>query len=593
MAYRIEEKTIIIDGWEKGIGDSPHTGIANMKNVDISVPGEVSVMRKTTALTKPPTVTALAYTAEMDDDKITVASTNGWFNGMAISFDSVSGSPGFSTGRVYWVGSLTGTTFKIYKSPKRNNAEEINITADSNGNLSSYTLGKPIEQVWGNYPTGSYNYHFILDANGRAWMIDNYGSSITNNLIYLGNDTLTGAQGRGIAVFKQHLIVFRGAAMDGLLLNAIEAALSDLDSAYDGSATGGWSYGWDTVSTLDGTLRDVSVGDDDILYFDNNGTRIGSVSENTGTTFVLNNSATWTKDSAALDIPELNDGSAIQISELGSSLILGSNANKLYPWDRISSSFNIPILMPEHKTQKMVSSNNLLYIFAGFRGNIYLTNGSSIELFKKIPDYITGELMTYFTIKDVIFHRNQLLFSFTAFGNGGSTITGIDGVWAIDLLTGSLRLLNTLSHGTAGTVHTISFYSLTDTPNGFGFIAGWEDASGNYGVDIGSSNPYSAGETIIDSDIIPIGTYVLKRTPTSIEFKLSKPLVSGESVELQYRSNLNESFTSISSTNTVGAISDMYNINFENVQWIQIRSILTSTDTTPSFVPLKEVRINL
>jgi len=64
MSYRLEKNSagttdIVIDGWELGIAASPHKGIANLRNVNIrSVPGEVAVNFKTSALTKPPTVYA-------------------------------------------------------------------------------------------------------------------------------------------------------------------------------------------------------------------------------------------------------------------------------------------------------------------------------------------------------------------------------------------------------------------------------------------------------------------------------------------------------------------------------------------------------
>jgi len=47
----------------------------------------------------------------------------------------------------------------------------------------------------------------------------------------------------------------------------------------------------------------------------------------------------------------------------------------------------------------------------------------------------------------------------------------------------------------------------------------------------------------------------------------------------------------IGNTTTAGGVSDYYLTNFENMEWIQIRAELSSTATTPSYVPLLEIRI--
>ena len=42
MAYRLEkdkesgERQLVIDGWEKGIADSPYSGITSLKNLNVS-----------------------------------------------------------------------------------------------------------------------------------------------------------------------------------------------------------------------------------------------------------------------------------------------------------------------------------------------------------------------------------------------------------------------------------------------------------------------------------------------------------------------------------------------------------------------------
>ena len=216
MSYRIENrnggKALVLDGFEQGIATSPYAGIANLKNLNIDdVPGQASVALETTALTKPPTVSAVAYTTDTTADTLSVSDTTGWYNGMAITLNTVVTSTGISTGRVYWVGDLSGTTFKLYKNPSRHASQVVDITgSNGSGTLSSYTLGKPIHRAIAYNPSnisGRFDhYYFILDDNGLAWWVDVTGGTVTNNLIYLGNDTTTGTTGRALAIWKENLI---------------------------------------------------------------------------------------------------------------------------------------------------------------------------------------------------------------------------------------------------------------------------------------------------------------------------------------------------------------------------------------------------
>lgn len=600
MAWRIDKtesgRDIVLDGFEKGIGRSPHAGIERIENLDvIGVPGQASVAYKTAALNKPPTVSAVAFTCVAATDLITVADTTGWYNGMAIQFNSVVTSTGISTGRVFWVGDLSGNTFKVYKNPSRHASQVVDIaTGDGSGTLSSYTFGKPIDDTTGHNANsdGTRNYYFILDENGRAWWVDNTGGTVTNNLVYLGNDTLTGTTGRAIEFWKNHILVFRSTTLDGLSTWAIEDD-EDLDAAYSGINSGGWSYGFVSVASHPNTPRPTFVGQDDVVYWGSTSSaRVSSLTETAGDVFECNDSGSYTRTSTALDIPDNDEVNSL--GELGQYLLVGGILNKIYPWDRSSSSFDFPLIVPEKKTAYIVSSNSIAYIFAGTGSRIYQTNGVAVGLFYEIPDHLSGVGRPYFTLHDAEIDKNQLYFSFSATENDGSTaVTGTDGVWAIDLTTLVLRKVLTTSHGTEGKALLIAKNELTSTPPGEGFFVAWQDASSNYGVDTGSNDPYDGGEAFIDFDQIPVGTLDFNTTPSMFEFKLQRPLVSGESIQLLVRTDLSGSYTSLGTTNTAGLISDKFKPVVKQAEWLQIRAILTSTATSPSYVPLREIRIKI
>ena len=596
MSYHIEKNDIVIDGFELGIAESPYKGIANLRSANIaSSPGHLAVNFKTAAMNKPPVVSALAFTVNTTTDVFTVASTTGWYNGMAIELITIVTSTGISTGRVYWIGDLTATTFKLYVNPSRDATSVVNVTgSNGSGTLSSYTLGKPIDK------TISYegpnlgaqpftHYLFILDDAGRVWWVDNTGGTPTSNLIYLGNDTLTGTTGRGIAMFKGYLIVFRTATQDALNITQVQSG-TDLDGV------SGWVYGWNSISTSLETPRPIVVGQDDVLYYDNS-ERVGSISENVGVTFDPSSGASYTENTNALDLPEGKGITAL--GELGTELLIGSIDNFVYPWDRISPSFRLPIRLPENYTKKIITIKNIAYIFAGNKGKIYRTTGSSAETWKKIPDHLAGVFEPYFAWLDADSQNDQLYFSFTTSQNDGTAIATLGGVWAIDLITEALRHAHQLSYGNGGTVSMITRNPLADdgtattpsyTPAGSGLYVGW-DNSGSYGVDEGSSNPYSNYETILETEIIPIGNYTFPVTLSQIEYKLARPLVSGEAVRVSFRKNLTASYEVIYTVTDAGAVSAPSDTTFEDAEWVQFKVELSSTNTTPSHVPLRELRI--
>jgi hypothetical protein len=80
----------------------------------------------------------------------------------------------------------------------------------------------------------------------------------------------------------------------------------------------------------------------------------------------------------------------------------------------------------------------------------------------------------------------------------------------------------------------------------------------------------------------------------TVEYKLSAPMVSGESVSIYYRLNFHDAFTLIwTDTATASHLPFSGNspVNFDNSQWVQLRIVLKSVASNPSYVRLTELRI--
>lgn len=599
MSYRAEKNgediDIIIDGFEKGIADGPYEGLADVRNMNIiSTPKEAAVNFSMAAVTLPPVVSALAFTCTASSDLITVASTTGYYAGMAVIINTISGGTGISAtsgSNTYYVGNITSTTFKLYKD--LGVITVLDVTGDGSGTLSTAQLANPYDSTKGSNSGGVVHSstqiiedNYILDSSGQVWMIGNgsHGYAL-NTLQFLGNTnrtTLSTTGSLGIAVFKNYLFVFIENKIDYI-------SLSDINSST--GPNGNWHIGWQTITSIFTGHKAISATDD-ACYFCNAST-VGSILQNAGSTFDPATSSTYTYNASALSLPTYDYATCL--AQLGVTLLVGGVQTYIYPWDRVSTSFNYPIIVPEGPVHNIVSTNSIGYIFSGKRGRIYMTNGANMQLYKKFPDQISNTENPYYSWGDAFYFRNQLYFSISATNNAGTAISNFAGVWAIDLNTDALRLENSLSYASyAGTVPVLLPMGNTN-PLGNGYYAGWVNSTG--GIDYSASSPYANYEAYVDTDIIPIGTYYDPVTDQQIEYKLSKPLVSGEAIDFYWRGDLTSSFTLIPKDSgshtftTTGQISDAVQVNFQKQQWVQLRVKLSSTASLPSYCRLRELRM--
>ena len=588
MAYHIDQANgdIVIDGFEQGIADAPEQGISFMRNINlITVPGEAAVNFKTSAISAPPTsaVTGVSCTFATTNSIVDFGASTYLYTGLCVTFGSTSG--GVTAGTLYWVSNVSGTTGKVYTDI--GHSQLVAVTTSSN-TYSIVSLGKLTHKALDLVN----NYVFMLDSNGRAWWINAIG-----NLTFIGNVTLTGAQGNGLCVVGDFLYVFRDAAVDYIPITYMTS-----------TSAPAWTYGWQVITAPTPSSNPSHFAlatQDNGMYFCNN-QFVASVLATSGNNIDPSSATTYTFNASALRLPSVDRATCL--AELGTSLLVGGIQNKVYPWDRVSTSYTYPLVLSENLTTRMVTTNSSTYIFAGNRGRIYITNGSNINLFKKIPDH-TVQIFSaangtdpYFTWKDAMYWKNQIYFSFEAAKNDGTVITNMGGIWALDVsmnIMGTatavgLRMVNTLSGGAATVPSVIAPNIRTATPGGAGIYAGWYNTlSTSYGVDITTTGPYATGDNIggeIYTDLIPTGTFIAPRTFSQVEFKLAKQMVSGESVRISVRQSNSDSWTLLGTT-TTAVLVDKYSMAVQNGQWIQLYVELFSTASSPSFVPLKELRI--
>jgi hypothetical protein len=605
MAYHLERNPtaesvdIVIDGFENGIASTPYAGIADMRGVNItSIPSEAMCNFSTAALTLPPAVTTASFNAATGTNLFTWTPSATLYTGVAIQFNTLSdNTKGVTTGVVYYVFNVSGNTFQVTAAAGNAGAggPAITITGNISGTFSTYTMGTPIQSCQDSSVNIELPYIFFIDSNNAAWWIaQNSNGFPPNSIVFLGNIGSLGSwNGNGIAAYRGYVFVFRNNG-SGIIDYAKTSNITS--STAPASA---WNYSWQTFAGTGSINQAPITGQDDSVYFGNS-SFVGSFFQNAGQVFNPATAATYTYNAQALAI--LSSDFVTCIGELGQNLLIGGYKHFVYPWDRVSIGYSAPLVLPENTTARIVTANNNAYIFAGNRGRIYITNGSGIDEFKKISDYVSGTIQPYYIWGDAMYWHNQLVFTLgsyffqnQAYKNDGTTaLTTMNGVWEIDITSQALRCTTQMSFG------TYSGYSPMLIPNvdaflptGEGIYVGWNN--GSPGIDVSVSAPFSGGQTVIDSDMIPVGLLTTPYTPSQLEWKTSYPIGANgtaETVAILARTDLSQGFVTVgSTTSTTGLLSDIYPSIFEKAQWVQLRVVLTSNATTPTYVRLKEIRI--
>jgi len=587
----MKKPILTIQDWDTGIADDPYKGFQLVKNLNENMEGIASCgfyLENRSFSQSNITFTAAA------DDIITTASnwvgSNPYTNGVAVTFTTTGTLPaGLTAGTTYFTKWLSSTTFKVSTSLSNVDAGTfVDITDAGTGTHTVvFTQMAAVTQIAQNPVSG---YWYAVDSNGRVWSTEWSNSYFT----LLTGNTLTAASGNGIAIWKNYLLVFRNALID---------AYGPLTSALSSRA---WTNGFFALGTTVITRGDhqaISSLNDKLYWCDGN--NVGYLSEDAGKTFTPSDNTTFTPDafSSALDLPD--NYTAKFLEDYGNYLAIAATKNNkiyIFPWDRVSSSFNFPVEIPETSVNSMRTINNILYVITNSRAAVYQTNLSSVSEARKIPLHLSGT--TYppngvITISSSANIGGKLYLGITA----GTSTTGNTGVYTLNLKTGALKLKNTLPNGVSTSDYAIGaigqFGQFNDgSPYYFNFqnlIA--SPFTGAANVTPTSQFPYSAYESQIISPIYQVSTDPFESTPiTRAVFYLQIPLTSVDGIKLEYREYDTQAWTELGTLTGSTQNADqkpMVDMEFHAyVTQVQFRiSIKSSNSSGETFVRLKKVDI--
>lgn len=417
---------------------------------------------------------------------------------------------------------------------------------------------------------------YALDSAGTVYKSTDTGATWA----VLSGTSSTNAHGNGLAIWKNYLFVARD---------------TNLDVCGDGTSSGiiaaNWTLGWKTIDS-DVLWHPMITSRNDAKLYGGAGRYVFSLDE--ATTFAPGTGASYTWTAQALDLPSSYRIKCIE--ELGNNLLLGTwqgtniydiRLADIFPWDRASVSFGQPIHIEDYGVHAMRNIDNSIIVLAGINGTIRKCDGVNAYIIGQIPTDLSGGKYLEFYPSSICSFKNKVFFGV---GNGGSTAIGGQGVYSLEqtgrgnILT--LEHLNSqLTDGSAASVKISALIPITrDT------ILSAFRSNTTYGIDLSDSTSYAYTTDYsgyFDSPLYQVGTIYNPKSFAQIEFQLAKKLATGEGIQLSYRNNINDSFTTIGSytyTNLGAVLSHNIKADIPDCEFIQIRvGLLGTSTTTPQF----------
>lgn len=390
---------------------------------------------------------------------------------------------------------------------------------------------------------------YALDKTSKLYVSTNGGSSWT----YVSGFTESGVAW-GLAVWKDYVFIATTTGLDVMKIS-------------DSSKTLLWQANTGSGVILDPTLdfHTMFASQDDKLYICC-GRYIVSIAELT--TFAPGTSSTYTFTARAITLA--TGYNAKCLADLGSTLEIGTwfgtnfgldqKIADIFPYYRSTLLLGIPLKLAENGTHAMITVGNRLYILAGISGKLFISDGVSVQMLTKVSTYAVavGEsnalsLLTY--PQSIMHHRGKIFFGIGIDSNSGINNLGI---WSWDITNKVLQMENivsTLNDGTSNNLLIAGMYSLGVEA----FLYGFRDGS-TYGIDKKDDTNFYTGTQpypgIIESPLYQVGESLRNRTFSQCEVYFTKPLKTGQGIQILYRTNLTSGYVLLATIDfaTYGAI---------------------------------------
>lgn len=431
-----------------------------------------------------------------------------------------------------------------------------------------------------------------ITASPQLYKSTDSGTTWTQK--YPSKDFSTG-NGNGFTIWRGYLFI------------AGDSKLDIYNASTDSDLIGWKTFTDDQGTTISDDYHPMWTGERDGSLYIGNKNYIALLTEVSGTVFNPNNTATYTWNSYALDIPP--DFRIRSIEEIGNHLMLGcwrtiwSNAIDgytqtmvaiIYPWNYVlrPQSHEGPISIRRIKgVSAMLNINDSLYAWVGTRGEIFYYNGSKLIKLKRVPDYITDVVEP----GAVVSNFNDV----PLFGLENPT-TGGGGVYSFgshnEKYPLALNLEYPLSPGQDVNylVGAVGVIGATDNI----LLAGWKSGS-TYGIDILNTAVRYASAYFV-TRLMRVATAKDKAIIDGFQIFLDQPLAASQSINIKYRRNTGASWTTVKLGNNaktmdyseIGAKSEIYvPFKINDVVNLQLRVEFTVATDNNNTSKLREIMI--
>lgn len=421
---------------------------------------------------------------------------------------------------------------------------------------------------------------YAVDVTNQVFQSTDHGISWT--LIGAGNNAAgqngTGA-GFGLAIWKGYLICV-GLHMDAYgPINGSPAWTKNFASD-----------SFDTTNTPAFYPTFASV--DDSLYI-GNGRFVHRLQELT--TFVPGTGATFSYMQKVITLATNYIINCIQ--DLGSNLMLGTlyvngfMKADIFPYMRSTLTLGLPIQIVENGVQQMITVGNRIYAMCGMKGKMFETDTVTSQQIFQIPNYLCnldgGMTMTLYP-GAIMSMKGKIHFGIGS-AAGISLPFSNCGVWSYNPSTRALQIENIISTGNDGTNSNLSIGALCPVTSD-AYAIGWKDGqAAAAGIDLTATTArYSDSNYIkvgyIDSPLVKVGESLDNMTAPQLEVNLTKPLVTGQGVRIQYRKDLTSNFVTLA-TADFATYGGFQTINLSaavmtNLVYLQIRALLTTASVS-------------
>jgi hypothetical protein len=542
-----EKRLNILEGIEKGISQSYLGAFNKIYGIDNSIVPGVAIPQWELNVVQPydgsDGLTAQTITVDAGTDEIisTNPINNYYIRGTSVRFTTTGTLPaGLAVNTTYYVHRESTYRIKVATSIYNLGAGTyVNITDTGTG---THTMTPEIMQ----------DARQIIDIGG-----DRYFAITGDDMIWYNNSTTNGgrqwmritghAAGSfyGLAFWKNYLLCFHNDDID--ILGPISG--NELNGA-------SWDNGRLSFEADSLIAKPSLIMSNDVLYI-GDGKYVASLTETVGDTFDPTDVASFTWSNQALDLPA--NETIKSLEQLGSNLMIGTlgadGIGRIYSWDTISPSFEEPIKTGLKEVSTTIVVDNVLYFFDRYFGDIYATNGVSVQ---KVKDFYKSAINTqqyYYAYPIEMQTYGNSIIAFgdkILFGIGGQTIRGA-GVWSYNTKTQALVLEYPLN-SQIETSTTSYVYAMCKRSSIDFWVSCWDGGkSGNYRYTMQSinfvtnqSDDYNKIATsYFETGLMTVGDKYQPATFRFFEIQCGKELASREVITLYYRNNLTDSWTTI------------------------------------------------